>query len=414
MSRSVVIRRLGWMTLALWMLGTVPAFAAEILDNPKINKAVKKGVSLEVILQMITAAGSQCRFDSSNDAIIEIQDSGKEGGWKQEDIKTLQKKIIEVAGADKKRLETLVNVAMNVFENGDPQEYEDHMQKIVDEGKKCVAFLMDDRHKHAESERKRAGVMDALRRVGDKSEEVVRVAGIMVFDRSKPVRLQASKCIAALAGPNTCVDLIDKMNNRTEKLDGLAMALGYLGDERAVEPLTKLLKLSNDSDARVCAAWAVGELRAKLPAAVDALLVAVLEERDEKLRDSAAVALAQIKDRRAPSYIMTAFRRFRGGREDMLKHLAYFKDAEAINFLLEQLDSDVPTIKKASYETLFTITGERYDSSEEWRGWWEANKFRPDWIGTKGSEQKLPEPRGEGRSALPQKREGDGIPTSAP
>jgi HEAT repeat protein len=408
---SRIAPRIGFLTvLAALILGiSTSASAVEVYDNAKLLKAVKAGVSLDVILQQIQANGTNCRFDSSNDAIIEIQVAGKEGGMKIEEIKALQKRVIEVAGLDQKRLKELVDKALNVFENADANEYDLTMRALQREGKPVVPYLL--KQFEQESERKRSGLVDALGRIGDKSDEVVKIVNMLLIDRSKPVRLQTAKTVAALATEKTSEDMVARLNQRNASLDGAAMAIGYIGDAnpKAIEALAKLLRASGDSDARVCAAWSLGQLRARTPVALDALLEAVLDERDEKLRDSAGLALGVIGDKRAPSYIMRAFQRYRAGREDLVRHLSYFKDAEGIEFLIEQADNDSPPVKKAVNETLKVISNEQHlEGTEEWRGWWEVNKVRPDFRASDGP--KVPDPAGD--RAQKKSDTGELIPTS--
>lgn len=394
-------------------LSTATSFGGDVLDNAKLVKMMKEGVAIDVILKLIesgstpTEKNANCRFDASPDALTEIQKAGKEGEWKAEDIGTLQKKVIDVANRDQKYLKELVDRALNVFENADPNEYDQMMRTLAREGKRVVPYLLN--NVEQESERKRGGVVDALGRIGDRSENVVRSMTLMLTDRSKPVRLQAAKCIVSLSSQNTAKELVERLNNRNEAQDGIAMALGYMGTEEAVEPLTKLLKYAGDSDARICAAFALGELRAKNTKAVDALLEAVLDERDEKLRETASHALAaKLGDKRAPSYIMKAFHRYRGGRENIVKNLSYIKDIGSLEFLVEQADNDDPKVKKAVVETLIVLTGEQGGDTEEWRGILEVLRTRPDWIRGNPDLPKVPDAR---RDPGAQKQPADPSPT---
>jgi len=386
--------------------------SAEIYDNEKLLKAVSKGVALDVILDKIRADAQNCHFDSSNDALIAIQDAGKAGGWPADDIKVLQKKVIEIAGLDQKRLKELVDRAQNVWENADPAEYDLMIRQLMKEGKSVVPYVL--KQLEQESERKRSGNVDALGRIGDRSGEVVNAINMMLVDRSKPVRLQAAKTIASLANEKTLGDLVARLQNRSEQHhDGAAMALGYLGnpDPKAIEALTRVLHASGSSDARICAAFSLGQLRAKQPAALEALLEAVLDERDEKLRDSAGLSLALIGDKRAVSYIKRAYERYRPGRAEIIKHLSYFKDPEAIEFLIERTDDDATEVKKSANETLRLISGEQnIDGTEEWRAWWEVNKVRPDFRPATAAPS-LPDPRGTPKRAT---ENADPINTSLP
>jgi HEAT repeat protein len=367
---------------------TLPARcrAAEPLDNAKVMKMMREGVALEVILKMIESAanptdrtqGPTHRFDDTAEALTELQKAGKDGSWKVEDIKMLQIKVLDLASRDKKFLKELVDRALNVFENADPAEYDLMMRTLSREGKRVVPYLLNNVDQF--SERKRGGVVDALGRIGDKSETVTRAIALMLTDESKPVRLQTAKCIVALSGPTTVQDLIDRLKNRTEIHDGAAMALGYLGNKDAVEPLVNLLKNSGNSDERICAAFALGELRANTKEAVDALLMAVLDEHDAKLRETAANALtSKLHERRAPGYIIQAFHRYRQGREDLVANLAYLKDIRVLEFLVDQVDNDDPKLKKVVSQTLVYLTKEEGKDTEEWRGILEVLRTRPDW-----------------------------------
>ena len=74
-----------------------------------------------------------------------------------------------------------------------------------------------------------------------------------------------------------------------------ALALGKLGDARAIEPLIAALK-DKDKNVRYSAASALGELG---NARAVGLLIAALRDEDEDVRRSAARALGELGDARA-------------------------------------------------------------------------------------------------------------------
>jgi len=392
--------------------GEQPAKAGEILTNENLVKLLEAGVALDVVLQKVATAN--CQFDDSSTALIEIQSAGKKGGWTTEDVRALQKRVMEVANAFKKTLRELAVKAVNTFDNAPvetsagKEEYELMMRTLVRQGgKPLVPYLMS--YMEEESERKRAGVVDALGRLGDRSAPVLTAVTNMLFDRSKPVRLETAKAVAALRSQNTAEELIQRLNSRTQKLDGVAMALGFIGDSKAVDPLTTLLRQSGDSDTRVCAAFALGELRARTNSASEVLLDAVLDERDAALRSAAARSLSLVGEKRTPAYIVRAFQRYRQGREELIGYLASFKDPTGIQFLIEQVDADDPAVKRAAREALSVVSGgENYETGEEWRGWWEVNKVRPDFMPLQASEPRLPDAR---REATP-RRDPEDLSTS--
>ena len=379
------------------------ALGGEVLDNKTLNAALEQGIDPDVIASKFKT--SLCHFDASLEALVEIKKAAEKGGWKAENIKVLQQSVITAADGDRRRRTELVARAMNVWDNADPDEYARMMRILRTEGKAIVPFILDQIEQ--ESERKRGGMLDALGQIGDKSDNVVKQAILMLNDRSKPVRMEAAKCVAKLAGPNTCDDLVARLSNRDDKLDGVCMALGYLGDAKATEALTRTLKYAYDSDTRVCAAFALGQLRASSKDARASLLEAVLDDHDEKLRDSAANSLALIGEKQTPNYIIKAFQRYHQGREDIIKHLAAFKSATSVEFLLEQLENDAPKIKRSAQETLQVLTGENQPSVDEWKSWWEVVRTRPDWIQASNDSQKVPEP-----GSVPKPTDSDPITTT--
>lgn len=86
--------------------------------------------------------------------------------------------------------------------------------------------------------------------------------------------------------------LIDMLKDKDEDVRvNVAIALGKIGNPRAVEPLIIALK---DEDVRFSSALALGDI--KDPRAVEPLIVALNKKEEEVLRRSAAEALGNIKD----------------------------------------------------------------------------------------------------------------------
>ena len=377
------------------------ALAGEPLDNSVLIKALEAGIDPRVLDNKIDSYDkkgsatpsekgvSEIHFDASIDELVKIKAAAEKGGWSKDDIAKLQNRVITIANSDKKRMTELVSRALNVFDNEDPTEYDIIMRELKKEGKAITPFILQQIEQ--ESERKRKGALDALGQIGDKSPAVIDKAIFMLTDHAKPVRLEAARCVARLADAKTCDDLIARLAVRDVMLDGVCMALGYLGDPKAEEALVQTLKYAYDSDTRVCAAFALGKLRAKSEAARSEMLAAVLDDHDPALREAAANALAMVGDKRTPSFIKKAFERFRPGREEIVRHLASFKCVESVEFLLEQLDNDAPKIKRAAQETLVLLTGENQTSVEEWKSWWETVRTNPNWIQV-DTGSKVPEP----------------------
>jgi len=350
--------------------------AGEILDNAKLKDVLKAGISLSVVEDMIKTSTTQFKYESSE--IVDISKAAKEGNMPQADIDRLLKIVIAEANKGQTRLKEMVVRFLNMCVNGNEQEYGAMMRQLLREGKAIVPYLMA--HIEEENEKKRVGILDALAQIGDKADSVVNSVRLMLDDRNMAVRAQAAKTVAALATPATCETLLEQLNpKKHENLDGYALALGYLADPKAIAPLTNLLKDSQEENAAVAAAFALGQLRAREERAVGGLLDGLLSDRWEQLRFTCAHSLALIGEPRTVSYVMRAFQRYRDGRPRLITALKKFKYYEGVEFLVELTNDDTPDVRKAAMEVLQVVTGETYSSYDEWDSWWNINKVRPDW-----------------------------------
>jgi HEAT repeat protein len=365
--------------------------SAEVVDNNSLNRALEQGTAPDVIYLKLKM--SACHFDDSLDALTLVKKAAEKGGWPVEHVTELQQKIMLLAADDKRRRVEAVAKAMTTFENDDPVECEQTFAALRKEGRAIIPEILDQLDQ--ESERKRAGLLSALTQIGqagEKSDAVLAHALRMLNDSAPQVREEAARCVAALGGTAVYDVLVARLSDRDKPLDGVCRALGHVGDARAVAPLTHVLRRSTDADTRVSAATALGQLRAGTRDARSALLESVLDEHDARLRDCAAAALASIGDKQTPEYIIKACERYRTGREQIIKHLSAFKCAASINFLLQQLDSDTPSIRKAANETLRNLTQENFSTPDEWASWWDLAKVRPSWIQVESDYSRVPSP----------------------
>lgn len=393
MNASRLFAFVATLTLIVACLFTRTAGAGEILDNEKLLEMIKEGVSLKVILAKIQSDPKDCHFVSGFKDTIAIQKACNSASWTPADTDTIQTKVNDLAAQGLKDLKNLVNLfltsADNDDENQNPQQYVELLHRLVRAGTTVVPFLRDNLSQ--ESERKRVGVLIALASIGDKTADMLKECVMLLDDPSKPVRAQAAKTVAVLKGADTGELLITMLNRRDKKNDGVALALGYMRYEPAIEPLVQVLKTSREADDKVCAAFSLGEMRAKTFGAPDALLLGILDDKDENLREVCARACALIGERRAPLYITKAFDRFRPGRKKIIDVLAYFKSTHGARFLAEQLENDDNEIRKIAMKTLeVLLTGEHYETKEQWLSYIELLSLRPEWQEPKES-GKLPD-----------------------
>jgi len=351
--------------------------AAELLDNEDLIQMLKAGISLVVIVKKVEQDSTPIFISDSNE-LIKIKKAAEEGAMGKAEVDRLLELVITTANKSKTNLRGMVTRLVNLCENFVEAEYESLMRELLRQGKTVVPYLLE--QIEAESERKRAGVIDALGRVGDKSEPVLLSIELMLYDRNPGVRAKAAEALAKLANEKLSEKLLgDIKTKQGEKVDGIFLFFGHLKDAKALPTITEALKNLTDEDSRVAAAFALGEMRAKDAHAVDALLRGVLDEQSVELRYHCARALGLIGHGAAFTHIKRAFERFPKGKARILTTLSNFKYIEVIEFLVGHTTADDPEVRKAALHVLEILTGERYSASEDWETWVFHNKARPDW-----------------------------------
>ena len=198
--------------------------------------------------------------------------------------------------------------------------------------------------------------------------------------------------------------LIAALKDRySQRRQGAAVALGEIGDPRAVEPLITIALGDEDEEVRWAAAGALG--RIKDPRAVEPL-IAALRDEDRRIREGAARTLGKIKDPRAVKPLIVALRdEDPDVRRRAARALGWIKNLRAVTPLVAVLrDEDrwvrrraakvlgeigdpravEPLIaalrdEKSSWvhvvRALERITGKAFGRDPvKWQEWWEENK----------------------------------------
>ena len=384
MERSVTkkARTQGWFALvfsgacAAWAL---EAGAGEIMDNTKLISLLENHISLAVIKPKLM--NSDCQLNSDTSELIKFQIAAEKGGMDKKDIDELLQIIIKESTRVSTKMREWVSRFMNGCVNFKPEEYDSMVRTLQREGKAIVPFLLEKIEE--EDEKKRAGILDLLGKLGDRSEKVLQVVRQMLEDRAPGVRAQAAKAFADLGTPEGAKELIESLKQRKEFIDGIALALGYLKNPIATEALTKILDESPNMDGRIAAAYALGLLRTKEEKAILALLKkGIQDDRNSTLRWKSAEALGAIGDPRTVEYVKRVYQRYQDGRAELLLSLrqASFKQFDTVDFLIPCTNEDKQDVRVAANLTLKFLTGENYNNFDEWSSWWEINKSRPDWI----------------------------------
>jgi len=161
---------------------------------------------------------------------------------------------------------------------------------------------------------------------------------ILKEEKNEIVRNLAAIALGKIGNKRAVEPLIQTMNNDVYWIRApAATALGDIGDKQAVDALLLSLKNDNNSMVRTEATLALGKIGDKR--AVDAILLSLKNDDSYKVREAAATALGNIGDTRAVDPLINTL------RTDTLwcgpaaaTALGEIGDPKAINPLIEKLD----------------------------------------------------------------------------
>jgi small nuclear ribonucleoprotein (snRNP)-like protein len=142
----------------------------------------------------------------------------------------------------------------------------------------------------------------------------------------------------------------------SETASDAAIALGELGDKRAVEPLITAL-WSHSKGGRKGAAIALGQLRDER--AVEPLITALSDDSPDVVR-SAATALGELGDKRAVEPLITALKSHsEGGRKGAAIALGQLRDERAVEPLINALRDRRFSVRREAAHSLMTLGDKR-------------------------------------------------------
>jgi transcription termination factor NusA len=181
---------------------------------------------------------------------------------------------------------------------------------------------------------------------------------VALADEDSSVRQSAAMALGQLGDKRAVIPLIATLKDEDRNVSqSAAEALGKLGDERAVEPLLVVLSEDEDQITRRRAAHALRCLGDKRQ--IDVLL-AMLEDENPKFRREAAKAVGKLKDKRAIDYLLAALE-----DEDLIvrrraaQALGQLGDERAVDALLATIEDQEPTLRLTAARVLGKLGDER-------------------------------------------------------
>jgi HEAT repeat protein len=368
MIRKIAAHLFPVLVLALALAGTArPASAGEteILTNDDIILLVESGLGEDIIAEKIRT--SECRFDVSAKELVRLSKDKKVP-------QTLIKLMMQVEERWRRNLKGAVGVALQDFLNNDPKNYERGVRALKKLGPAAIGEISGQGLAN-ESPEVRAGAAEALGQIAHR--DAIDPLFDALADKDARVRAVAARSLKFAVGEAereaACKRLTAMLQNLEVPRDGAVLALGHLKEKRAVAEIRTLAGPASAPMLRRAALEALGLMDDK--DSVEALIKAVLEDRDTDCRAAAAFSLAQIGDAKAVPALVKAFSdRWPQDRERLVGPLARFRDPRVVEALIGALDDQNPRVGDLSLDALKLLTGENFKKAkQEWESWWELD-----------------------------------------
>ncbi|MBN1809547.1 MAG: HEAT repeat domain-containing protein [Planctomycetes bacterium] len=342
--------------------------AGEILDNDKVVRLVKAGLEEPTILRKLDR--DVCNFDLSTAEIEKLKAANVSDG--------LIIAMMEKMDTQVNRVRVEIEMLIQTLRTSDPEEYKKTVVRLRRFGSQAVPTLSA--HLADPDDVIRAGAAEVLGEIGDVSARKDLLDALN--DDAPPVRARAAKALSIMPDEETTKSLIKWIKTPGRHRDGAALALGYLREKSAIDPLNSLLDdhLAAEDD-RANAAFALGLIGD--PDSIRKLTDTLLGSPSDRIRETSAKAIGRIgpyhKDLTEPSAkaLTRAFDRFPNSRAVVARVLADFPMAGVIATLIEGLNDTNPEVTDACYKSLRAATGETLGRGyDEWSSWWELAKVR--------------------------------------
>ncbi len=207
-------------------------------------------------------------------------------------------------------------------------------------GDETATKLLIDTFKNDKDVMTRRNAALALAEIGDKQAIQPLINGLK--DSNDDIRDIAALALGNMQAKEAVAPLIQALTDN--KLNWRAtVALGDIGDTRAIEPLTELWQKNHDMFIRLCAAYGLAKLDRYCKAF--GFIIEALRNEDSYIRANAALLLGGTNDKRA------------------------------IEPLIEALTDEDDAIHSFSAKSLRDLTGQDFDEDYAiWKAWYEKNR----------------------------------------
>ena len=346
----------------------------EVMTNEKVIALFEAGLSEELIIRKVEGAG-RTQFDTGTDGLIKLKAAGIPD--------TIVKSMMDIYEKETNRLDREVRILIQVLLTDDPDEYDRALRGLVRVGAYAVPLL--EAGLTNEDERIRAGCAEVLGQIADPPS--LEALFLVLADRHKAVRARAAKAVSMFDRTKVVPRLVELLGRRGQPRDGVALALGHIGDASYAPALLGLAAAPGDEDDKAAAAYSLGLLGDPRPEVVGVLIEGAMDDVHRRLREASARALALLAPAmkagqryEAAQALVKSLRRYPAGRDVLALQLRYFPGRTGVEALLEFLGSREQDVQTACHEALKVMTGETYPLDPgRWHSWWEIAKAQPLW-----------------------------------
>ena len=356
------------------IMGTTTG-GGEIMTNDKIISLVKSKLSEELTVRMIRAS-SRTQFDLTVEGVVALKGAGV-----SDHVLNVMWEIWE---KQRKLHDRNIRIYIQFLRTERLDEYDRALRELVAYGAYAVPLLME--NLRSEDERIRAGCSDVLGRIA--APESLDALFQAMVDRNQSVRWKAARAVSMFKGKKEVAERLSvELAREGRHRDGLALALGYIGDLKYLPDVLRLADDPTGGEDQAAAAYALGLLGDPTPEVLKVLKENVLDYPVRELRESAARALSLLApkmDRRARQDVARALaasaKRYAVSRDVVALQLRHFPTRTSVEALIEIVGSRDKDSSGAAWESLKAVTGEALpQDADQWKSWWEIAQIQPRW-----------------------------------
>ncbi|MBN1257816.1 MAG: HEAT repeat domain-containing protein [Planctomycetes bacterium] len=343
----------------------------EVLSNQDIIDLIKAGINSELVKIKIKTTENDFEVSAENMVILRTEGV-------PDDVIAL---MLSEAEKSSKAKQSRLDMNIRFLTSNRAEARQAAYLALLQLGDKARNEMLEMLSSNADT-RLRAAICQTLGKM--KATEAIPLLQVLLDDPDSEVRLGAADGLAELGVSDAQRALIRiegwGESDREQPVDGYLRLAGLLGERAAQDGAILILQESINPTERSEAIRLLGLFKIKDSARK--LEQALIHDRDQEVRATAAKALARIGDPESPPVLITALKKDRPNRIPLIRALASYRSKEVIPVLIslmadpEQLQEEET---KALLASLRRLTHQDFGLDQaRWLKWWEENEEELD------------------------------------